>query len=142
MQNLYTVTKLAKELGVTPRAIRFYEHKGLIDPQRAGNTRVFTRRDRGRLILILRGKRLGFTLREIGEWLDLYDADPEHVEQMRLLLSRARDRIAALERQHADLGKTLAELREIEAAVRDHLRAKGADDDGGAGPAMRTPRGR
>ncbi len=142
MQNLYTVTELARELGVTPRAIRLYEDKGLIEPQRAGITRVFTRRDRGRLILILRGKRLGFTLREVGEWLDLYDADPDQVEQMRLLLSRARDRIAALERQHADLGQTLAELRDIEAAVRGHLRAKGADDDGGAGPAERTPGGR
>ena len=142
MRNLYTVTEVARELGVTPRAIRLYEDKGLIEPQRAGNTRVFTRRDRGRLILILRGKRLGFTLREVGEWLDLYDADPDQVEQMRLLLSKARDRITALERQHADLGQTLAELREIEAAVRDHLRAKGADDGGGAGPAQRTPGGR
>ncbi|MFQ5973766.1 MAG: MerR family DNA-binding protein, partial [Alphaproteobacteria bacterium] len=97
------------------------------------------RRDRGRLILILRGKRLGFSLREIGEWLDLYDTDPDQVEQTRLLLSKARDRIARLERQHADLGKTLAELREIEAAVRNHLRAKGADGNDAAGRGGTTP---
>lgn len=138
MPNLYTVSELAKELGVTPRAIRLYEDKGLIEPERAGKARVFTRRDRGRLILILRGKRLGFSLREIGEWLDLYDADPEQVEQMRLLLTKARERIAALERQHADIGKTLAELREIEAAVREHLRAKGVGGDDAAGAAERT----
>jgi DNA-binding transcriptional MerR regulator len=63
MQELYSVSELANDLGVTPRARRFYEDKGLIAPQRAGNTRVYTHRDRGRLMLILRGKRLGFTLR-------------------------------------------------------------------------------
>ncbi|MBV9755883.1 MAG: MerR family transcriptional regulator, partial [Alphaproteobacteria bacterium] len=67
----YTVTQLSAELGVTPRAIRFYETKGLLAPRRAGTTRVYTHRDRARLILILRGKRLGFSLREIKEYLEL-----------------------------------------------------------------------
>ena len=121
MQKLYTVTELAEALGVTPRALRFYEDKGLVTPQRAGTTRVYTHRDRGRLALILRGKRLGFSLREIGEWLDLYDADPNQGEQMRILVAKVHERIAGLERQRDDLEATLKELREIEKAARRHL---------------------
>ena len=121
MRKLYSVTELAEELGVTPRALRFYEDKGLVTPQRAGTTRVYTHRDRGRLALILRGKRLGFSLREIGEWLDLYDADPAQAAQMRVLVGKVHERIAVLERQRDDLEATLSELREIERAARRHL---------------------
>ena len=121
MEKFYTVTELAKTLGITPRALRFYENKGLIAPERAGNTRIYTRRDRGRLILILRGKRLGFSLREIGEWLDLYDTDPSQREQMRVLLDKTRARIAALEIQLEDVRATLAELRQIETEVVQQL---------------------
>ena len=121
MQKLYSVTELAEELGVTPRALRFYEDKGLVTPQRAGTTRVYTHRDRGRLALILRGKRLGFSLREVGEWLDLYDADPSQAAQMRVLIGKVRERIAVLERQRDDLEATLRELSEIERAARRHL---------------------
>ena len=125
MTKLYSVTELAEELQVTPRALRFYEDKGLIAPQRAGKTRVYTARDRGRLILILRGKRLGFSLREIAEWLDLYDHNPDQVEQMRLTLIKTRQRIETLEAQHRDLKATLQELRGIESTVEDFLRSKG-----------------
>jgi DNA-binding transcriptional MerR regulator len=93
MQELYSVSELANDLGVTPRALRFYEDKGLIAPQRAGNTRVYTHRDRGRLMLILRGKRLGFTLREVREWLDLYEVDPDQSAQMIRLKDKVRKRI-------------------------------------------------
>ena len=113
MQELYSVSELASDLGVTPRALRFYEDKGLIAPQRAGNTRVYTRRDRGRLMLILRGKRLGFTLREVREWLDLYEVDPDQSAQMTHLQDKVRKRIEALEQQRDDLDATLEELREI-----------------------------
>ena len=113
MQELYSVSELANDLGVTPRALRFYEDKGLIAPQRAGNTRVYTHRDRGRLMLILRGKRLGFTLREVREWLDLYEVDPDQSAQMTRLKDKVRKRIGALERQRDDLDATLEELREI-----------------------------
>ncbi len=123
MQRLYTVTELAEQLGVTPRALRFYEDKGLVLPQRAGTTRVYTHRDRGRLALILRGKRLGFSLREIREWLDLYDADPNQAGQMHLLVGKVRDRIEALESQRKDLDATLEELKEIEMAASRHLEA-------------------
>ena len=124
MTKLLTVTELARELGVTARAIRFYEDKGLIAPQRVGNRRVYSNRDRGRLVLILRGKRLGFSLREIREWLELYDAGPDQVEQMKRLLSLTQERLATLEAQYDDLEATIEELREIELEVVEHLKAK------------------
>ena len=111
----YSVTQLANDLRVTARAIRFYEDKGLISPRRAGNNRVYTARDRGRMILILRGKKLGFSLREIGEYLDLYDVDPTRAKQLRALLKAVNSRIEQLEDQHIALDQTLADLREVEA---------------------------
>ena len=116
-ERLLTVTELAAELGVTPRAIRFYEDKGLIDPARVGATRVYTPRERARMLLILRGKRLGFSLAEIGEFLDLYAVDPRHLEQKRALLSGVRNRIAELEDMRVSLDRTLDELRAIAAQV-------------------------
>jgi DNA-binding transcriptional MerR regulator len=119
---LYTITELSDELGVTPRAIRFYESKGLLLPQRAGANRVYTYRDRARLQIVLRGKRLGFSLRGIKEYLDLYDAEPgDHRGQLEHLLRGARQRIGELERQRTDLELTLAELREIELQTLDAL---------------------
>jgi DNA-binding transcriptional MerR regulator len=114
MTELFTVNQLAEEFGVTPRAIRFYEVKGLIAPRRAGTTRVFDRRDRARLLLVLRGKRLGFSLAEIREFLDLYDADRTQASQLSLLLARVRERIGELELQRRDVEQTLAELRQVE----------------------------
>lgn len=111
---LLTVTQLAAALEVTPRAIRFYEAKGLISPSRVGSMRVYTRRAQGRMKLILRGKRLGFSLREIAEFLDLYDADPTHRAQMIRLLEGVKARRAALEDQRAAITQTLADLDELE----------------------------
>jgi len=110
----HTVTQLARELGVTARTIRFYEDKGLIIPQRAGSTRVYTARDRARMILILRGKRLGFSLREIKEYLDLYDVDHTHAEQLRLLREAVGKRLASLRDQHQALEQTIAELEDVQ----------------------------
>jgi len=112
---LYSVTELGKDLGVSAHTIRLYEDKGLISPRRAGNNRVYTARDRSRMILILRGKRLGFSLREIKEYLDLYDVDPTHAKQLRLLLTSVHSRISRLEDQRVALDQTLRELREVEA---------------------------
>lgn len=123
----YTVPELAENLGVTPRTIRFYEQKGLVAPQRAGTTRIYTRQDRARMLIILRGKRLGFTLKEIADYLDLYGADPTQAEQIRMLLTRVRDRIEALEDQRQALDVTLDELREIEQQSIDALKEKGLD---------------
>lgn len=115
-----TVTELARETGVTARAIRFYESKGLLHPQRAGTTRIYTHRERGRLQLILRGKRLGFSLTDIGDYLNLYDADPTQQDQIMLLLAKVDARIKELESQKIDLDASLTEL----SAVKDQaLRA-------------------
>jgi len=110
---LFTVTQLAENLGVTARTIRFYEDKGLIAPQRAGTTRVYTHRDRARMALILRGKRLGFSLREIRDYLDLYDVDHTQTEQLRALLKAVAGRVEQLEQQRIALDETLKELNEI-----------------------------
>ena len=132
MAELYSVTELANDLGVTPRALRFYEDKGLIAPQRAGNARVYTHRDRGRLMLILRGKRLGFTLSEVREWLDLYEVDPDQSSQTTRLRDKVRTRIDALEQQRRDLDATLSELRGILDQVDRNLQqTRGAAITGG-----------
>ena len=122
---LYSVTGLAENLGITPRTLRFYEDKKLLTPRRAGNARVYTHRDRGRMILILRGKRLGFTLSEIREWLDLYDSDPGQVEQMRKLAGKAGARLTVLKQQRKDIDATITELQDIIGAVEHHLVAAG-----------------
>ncbi len=111
---LYTVTQLGAELGITVRTLHFYETQGLITPRRAGNTRVYSQRDRARMILILRGKRLGFSIKEIKEYLELYDIDPTHGRQTRALLKAAQNRILQLEEQRHALEQTLTELRSIE----------------------------
>ena len=111
--DMLTVTELARELGITPRAMRFYETKGLVNPRRAGTTRIYTHRERGRLQLILRGKRLGFSLTDIGEYLDLYDADPAQHDQILMLLEKVNTRITALEVQKTDLDATLEELASV-----------------------------
>ena len=128
-RQLYSVNQLALELGVTPRAIRFYEAKGLIAPQRAGHARVFNRRDRARLLLVLRGKRLGFSLDQIREYLDLYDADRSQMSQVRRLLDHTRRRVADLEAQRDDLDQALGELREIERQAQAALARRGPAED-------------
>jgi DNA-binding transcriptional MerR regulator len=110
-RDLFAIADLAREFGISTRAIRFYESKGLLSPERLGATRIFRRRDRARLILILRGKRLGFSLRDISDYLSLYDAD--RTQQVTLLAEKVDERIALLERQRNDLETTISELREI-----------------------------
>lgn len=122
---LYSVSQLAKDLGITPRTVRFYEDKGLISPQRAGNTRVYTHRDKVRMVLILRGKRMGFSLREIKEFLDLYVVDHTQVEQMQHLLKKVRQRIVQLEDQLKAVQTSLTELRDMERISIESLRSKG-----------------
>ena len=120
-----TIGALADELGITTRAIRFYEARGLLAPDRKGVARTYTRRDRARLMLILRGKNLGFTLEDIKEYLELYDSDPKQLAQMQLLKSKIDTHIEALERKHADLERTLGELREIQSQVAESLAKAG-----------------
>ena len=110
-RDLFAIADLAKEFGISTRAIRFYEAKGLLAPERVGATRVFRRRDRARLILILRGKRLGFSLRDISDYLSLYDANRS--QQVSLLIGKVDERLASLEAQLVDLQTTISELKEI-----------------------------
>jgi DNA-binding transcriptional MerR regulator len=136
---LYSIGDLASEFAVSPRSIRFYEDQGLLRPQRIGGNRVYNHRDRARLLLVLRGKRLGFSLADIKEMLDLYDVDAQHVEQLRVALAKGRERIAELERQRAEITEALSELRELEAIVvarlqekQSHGAAPGAGQEGDA----------
>ena len=111
-RDLFAIADLAREFGISTRAIRFYETKGLLHPERVGSARVFRRRDRARLILILRGKRLGFSLRDISDYLSLYDADRTQRAQVNLLVEMVEKRMAMLEQQLGDLQTTLAELHD------------------------------
>ena len=126
MSKLFSVSELACEVQVTPRTIRFYESKGLLNPQRAGRHRVFTHRDLARLKIILRGKRLGFSLADIKAYLDLYDIDPTHASQVWMLRERVRERIIELEGRRSDLEDALRELKNIEQQANEALHSKQA----------------
>jgi len=115
------IQEVSAQLRVTPRTLRFYEDKGLIEPQRVGNTRIYSKREIARMQVILRGKRLGFSIREIKEYLDLYDADPGHAEQNRLLLKRIRERLKLLEKQRIALNEMVAELTRLEAETQNTI---------------------
>ena len=114
MTNTYGIAELAREFNVTTRTIRFYEDKDLLTPERQGQRRVFSARDRVRLRLIMRGKRLGFSLDEIREMIDMYDDDPSEVAQLRLFLAKIRERQAVLTQQQADIAEILSELDRLE----------------------------
>lgn len=103
VERTWTISELAREFKVTPRALRFYEDRGLLSPRRDGVNRVYTSRDRGRLVLILRGKRVGFPLTEIKEILDLYDLNDGERAQMQTALKKFKVRMVALEAQREDL---------------------------------------
>lgn len=113
-EETFSIAELAREFDITTRAIRFYEDEGLLTPRRRGQTRIYAPRDRTRLKLILRGKRLGFSLREIKEYLDLYDIDPSQTEQIRMLLKKVQTRLEMLEDQRLALEETILELKDIE----------------------------
>lgn len=117
----YSIGDLAGDLSITTRTIRFYESKGLISPARKGVARSYTRRDRVRLMLILRGKNLGFSLDDIKQYLELYDADPTRVAQLKLLEAKVDAHIDKLMKKRADLDRTLKELHEIRAAAAAQL---------------------
>ena len=123
----FTITDLAAEFGVTPRAIRFYEGEGLIEPARQGQNRIYSRRDRARLAWILRGKNVGFSLAEIKEILDLYDADDGRVRQRERTLELCRRQIGLLTSQRNDIDAAIAELQEFVAVVEGLLPPSNAD---------------
>jgi len=106
----WTISELAKEFGVTSRTIRFYEDENLLTPQRDGQNRIYDARDRARLAWILRGRRVGFSLADITEMLNLYDLGDGRETQRVVTLEKCLDRLAALESQRADLDATIDEL--------------------------------
>jgi DNA-binding transcriptional MerR regulator len=122
---LFGITELCKEFGITLRTIRFYEDKALLSPRRINGTRVYTRRDRARLALILRSKAIGASLAEIKHYLDLYGTHGEgRVQQMKFVLERTDVAIRELETRRTHIDAALAELRVINQTVRKHLETK------------------
>jgi DNA-binding transcriptional MerR regulator len=107
-----TIREMCDSFGVTARTLRFYESKELLFPLRQGQKRLFTRRDRARLKLILRGKRFGFSLEEIRQLLDMYDMGDQQHTQLRRTVEIARERLADMERQRDDLTAAIDELQE------------------------------
>lgn len=107
-----TIREMCDTFGVTARTLRFYESKELISPIREGQKRLFTRRDRARLKLILRGKRFGFPLEEIRQLLDLYDIDDQQQTQLRETVNRANAHLAELQKQREELDEAIADLTE------------------------------
>jgi len=118
----FSISELAQEFDVTPRAIRFYEDQGLLAPRREGQRRIYTARDRTRLKLTLRGKRLGLTLSEIRELIDMYEPGRDERPQLKRFLSVLESHKASLLQQRADIEAQLAELGAFEKRVRKQLR--------------------
>lgn len=118
-ERTYTISQLSREFGVTPRALRFYEDKGLLTPRREGMNRVYSHRDRARLQLILRGKRVGLSLIEIKEILDLYKVDQR--AQAQTALKKYKARIVALEAQREDIDAAIDTLKDSIARVEQFL---------------------
>ena len=116
-----TIADLTREFGVTARTIRFYEAEGMLSPERAGTQRLYHPRDRVRLKLILRGKRLGFSLAEIREIIDLYDSAPGEVAQLHHFLDKIAERRADLAQKQRDIEVTLKELQQVEESCRSRL---------------------
>jgi DNA-binding transcriptional MerR regulator len=124
----FSISDLAREFGITPRTIRFYEDQRLISPQREGRTRVFSRRDRTRLKLALRGKRLGFSLAEIGYLINMYDSARDKNTQLTELLNGLSQRKAALVQQREDIEAVLQEINAVESQCQELLTARAAQD--------------
>jgi DNA-binding transcriptional MerR regulator len=129
----FTITQLAEEFGLTTRAVRFYEDKGLLSPERQGQTRIYHPRDRARLILIVRGKNVGLALSEIKEILSLYDLQDGCETQNKVAIDKFRRRIASLERQRKEIDLQIATLQEscdrLEAQLKGQLARSGVHAD-------------
>jgi DNA-binding transcriptional MerR regulator len=117
----FSIRELCRQFDVTPRTLRFYEDQGLLEPRRRGQTRLYSPADRVRLGLILRGKRLGFSLAQVAELISLYDRGDGGVVQLEHSLKAVADRIADLERQRLELDQVLGELKEVRAGMTARL---------------------
>jgi len=128
---LFTISEFSVLFGISTRAIRFYETKQLLNPKRVGGNRVYDHSDEVRLTLILRAKRLGFSLADIREYIGLYDADPDHKEQAQVLLEKLAQRKAELIQQQQDIATTINELETLEAICQKQLAEIAVSSDSG-----------
>lgn len=124
MEETLTIREMCEAFEVTPRALRFYEAKELLFPHRQGQRRLYTRRDRTRLKLILRGKRFGFSLEQIRQLLDMYDIKETRGSQLAGVFDAARERLAELKLQRADLDQTIAELSDQISLIETHIASR------------------
>jgi DNA-binding transcriptional MerR regulator len=122
----FAISDLAREFGITPRTIRFWEDQGILAPERAGSKRVFTRRDRARLKMALRGKRLGLSLAEIKDLIGMYESTEDETPQLLQCLRVMEKRRAALEQQREDIEAMLAEIDQFEGLCREELARRNA----------------
>jgi DNA-binding transcriptional MerR regulator len=124
-RDVFTIRDLSREFDVSARTLRFYEEKGLLDPTRRGEQRLYSRRDRARLAYVLAGKTVGFSLEEVREMLDLYDLGDGQVTQLKVALTKFAERIERLEKQKADIDRVVAELTRASDAMKAKLAARG-----------------
>lgn len=132
-EDLARIGEMAKKYGVTLRTLRFYEDKGLLNPKRDGSTRLYTRRDRARLKLILLGRKVGFSLRDVKQMMDLYDPTGSNTKQLRLALDKSEKQLARLQKQRALIEDAIGELSGSMAAVRQMLAERSAQQASAAG---------
>ena len=118
---LFKIGEMAKIYGVTLRTLRFYEDKGLLHPRREGSSRLYTRRDRARLKLILLGRKIGFSLRDVKQMIDLYDPSGSNAKQLRLTLDKSEKQLGRLQKQRAALDEAIDELGSLMSVVRRML---------------------
>ncbi|MER9330872.1 MerR family DNA-binding transcriptional regulator [Mesorhizobium sp. M0152] len=132
-EDLVRIGEMAKKYGVTLRTLRFYEDKGLLNPQRDGSTRLYTRRDKARLKLILLGRKVGFSLRDVKQMMDLYDPTGSNTKQLRLALDKSEKQLARLQKQRALIDDAINELSGSMTAVRQMLAERSAPQASVAG---------
>ena len=124
-REVFTIRDLGREFDVSARTLRFYEEKGLLDPSRRGEQRLYSRRDRARLAYVLAGKQVGFSLEEVREMLDLYDLGDGQVTQLKVALAKFGERIERLEKQKNDIDRVVAELTRASDVMKTKLTARG-----------------
>jgi DNA-binding transcriptional MerR regulator len=125
-EDLTRIGEMAKAFGVTLRTLRFYEDKGLLKPIRDGATRLYTRRDKARLKLILLGRKIGFSLRDVKQMMDLYDPSGTNARQLRVTLDKSEKQLARLNKQRLLLDEAIGDVQQLLATVREKLADQGA----------------
>lgn len=132
-EDFVRIGEMAKKYGVTLRTLRFYEDKGLLNPRREGATRLYTRRDKARLKLILLGRKVGFSLRDVKQMMDLYDPTGSNTKQLRLALDKSEKQLGRLQKQRALIDDAIADLTSSMTAVRRMLAERTATQSSAAG---------